>query len=69
MKTLPTCLGFRTEKSVVWCADKCPFASPLLSSPAFLALLTPMVKQLSLCGIPTIIGPVEIAAICKLSNL
>ncbi len=50
-------------------AEGSPFDSPLLSSPGFLTLLCPMLKQLGLCDIRVPIGPDQFAAICQLSNL
>jgi hypothetical protein len=55
---------------VDWCiAEGSPFESPLLSSPGFLALLSPVLTQLNLCDMRVPIGPDQFAAICQLTNL
>ncbi len=54
---------------MVWYADVCPFTSPLLSSPAFLTLLSPLVKHLSLVEIDSYISPDEFDVIWQLTNL
>jgi hypothetical protein len=61
--------GTELRPVVVWFADQCPFTSPLLSSPAFLTLLSPMVTYLNLANIPLLICPDQFAAICDLTNL
>jgi hypothetical protein len=54
---------------VVWYAEGSPFESPLLSSPAFLALLRPLVRSLRLSESDVVIDPRHFAAICELSGL
>jgi hypothetical protein len=49
--------------------DECPFKSPLLASPAFLTLLSPLVKNLRLEDVESLITPDQFAAICQLTNL
>jgi hypothetical protein len=53
----------------VCCAEGSPFANPVLTTSAFLAVFCPMVKTLSLCSITVLINPTHFAAICGLSNL
>jgi hypothetical protein len=55
--------------AVFWCADGCPFDSPLLSNPGFLALLCPLVKKLELCELEFSMLEEEFAAICQLTGL
>jgi hypothetical protein len=54
---------------VVWYAEGSPFESPSLCSPAFLAVLSPMVKRLQLRDLDVHITPHQFAAICELSAL
>ncbi len=65
----PIPIQYHNPGRVLCCADGSPFDWPAFSKSAFLTLLTPMVKRLSLCNMKAAIGPAHFAAICELSSL
>lgn len=68
-RSQPGCCTSEPETGVVHFAGGSPFRSPLFSSPGFLSVLCPLVKELELCLQSNPVTRDQFVAICHLSNL